>query len=262
MPGDAAPSGLALFQLQVMERVVRLAEQQRKPSSDAGTRADGQRHFVMPIALLLVIDEVNGGDETAKELVTRFHLLHAESASIIDFYFMGWYWVDVLDRHKGIRFDLSSFQACRQTLKHLGIKTFGGNADMILVDAHCWLTPGASPRLSDVTLDFSEAIHINLSSRRQLGDLPPLGEFLQAVVEAAEAVRAAPVSQDHGVVFALSDRLGVATAKRSFLTFVLDKFGAIIGARKLEALSTRNIGPMIPLTEIKLSALRVHDGWR
>jgi hypothetical protein len=235
-----------------MERVVRLAERQGGPVPEADPHGGGRSHFVMPIALLLVIDQANGGDETAQELVARFHLLHAESRSIIDFYFMGWYWVDVQDRKKGIHFDLPSFQICRDTLKHLGIKTFGGNADMILVDAHCRFTPGAGPNINDVTLDFSEAIHINLSSRRQLGDLPPLGEFLQAVVEAAEAVRADPVIRDHGIVFGLSDRLGVATAKQSLLTFVLDKFGAIIGARKLEALSTRNIGPIIPLTEIKI----------
>src|SRR5437867_5398800 len=88
--------------------------------------------FVLPVGLLLMIDEANGGDATAQELIRRFHLLHQESSDIVDFYFMGWSWVDYGDRSKGIRFDLDTFAECRRALKRAGVKKFGGNADLIL----------------------------------------------------------------------------------------------------------------------------------
>src|SRR4051794_7914201 len=96
---------------------------------------DQHHHFVMPCGLLLVIDKDNGGDITAEELVKRFHLLDQESRDIIDFYFLGWKWVGSW-RREGIRFDLAAFESCRKTLRDAGVDHFGGNADLILVDAH------------------------------------------------------------------------------------------------------------------------------
>jgi hypothetical protein len=219
----------------------------------------------MPIALVMVLDEKNGGDVTAQELVRRFDLIHRESGKVIDFYFLGWDWIAAGDRTKGIRFDMDDFQECRSALKRAGVRTFGGNADLILVDAHHWYTPGIAPIDVDapanmgptgVTLDFSEAIHLNLATRRENKDLPPLGELLQHIIDAAASVRDSVDPDDPRMTFKISDALGIATAKESFLGFILEKFGAIIGAKKLEALAVRNIGPVVGLHELSLPASR------
>ena len=257
----SAPSGpFHSFPRMVLERVSQLAEEWAK--SEGVSQA---AHFVMPIGLLMVIDEANGGDATAKELLNRFHLLNAESGDIIEFYFMGWDWVSQGDPSQGIRFNLASFQECRRALKQAGIKSFGGNADLILVDAHHWFTPGdpsqdpaapANVGPTGVTLDFSEAIYINLSSRSKVGEIAPLGEFFQALIDAADQARQISRSGAHGPTFRISDTLGLATAKRSFLSFIYEKYGAIIGAKKLDALVVRNLGPVVPLEELGMGGVR------
>jgi len=268
MPGDGPSGRFYSFPSLVLKRVSQLAQEWAK-SEAANLPKTGRSHFVMPIGLLMVIDEANGGDAIAKELLNRFHLLHAESGDIIEFYFMGWEWVKLGDRSKGIRFDLDSFQECRRALKSAGIKSFGGNADLILVDAHHWFTPGVLPRdpetpanvgVTGVTLDFSEAICINLSSRSQAGELQPVGEFFQALIEAASEVvndaRQTLPSEKHGLTFKISDTLGLATAKRSFLSFIYEKFGAIIGAKKLDAIAVRSPGKMMRLEELSMDGVR------
>jgi hypothetical protein len=271
-------TGFSTFQVLLLERVIELAKEwARHQGLSTDDWVDwsevGQSHFVMPVGLLMVIDEANGGDAVAQELVRRFHLLHQESGNIIDFYFLGWEWVDDWDRSKGIRFSLSAFDKCRTALKRAGVRSFGGNADLILVDAHHWFTLGILPRdvetpsdvgPTGVTLDFNEALHINLSSRSADGELPPLGELLQAIIEAADAVRSAAATTRGGITFAMSDRLGVAIAKRSFLKFFLEKFGAMIGATKLANLAVRNLGPAVRVEKLTLegtsaSALSTKD---
>jgi hypothetical protein len=261
MPGDGPSGRMSEFELYIRVRMFELACEWAKRVKDSGGRAIDWDHFVMPIGLLLVVDDNNGGDVTAQELIKRFHLLDSESADIIDFYFMGWHWIYPGDRSKGIRFDLSTFRECREALKKVGIKAFGGNADLILVDACYWCPKRGfrSPdtfRSGEISLDFSQAIHINLTSRLKDADIPPVGELLQTIIDAAESVRTAhgQLSCD-GNVFAISDRLGLASAKRSFLTFVLEKFGAIIGARKLEALTVRNLGPVVGLEQLALDGI-------
>lgn len=268
MPDGSAGGDFYTFPSLLIERIVPLAKEWSGTTDEdfVPNYPRGQSHFVMPIALLMVLDEANGGDVTAQELVRRFDLLHRESGNVIDFYFMGWDWISDGDRTKGIRFNVDKFENCRKSLKRIGVTAFGGNADLILVDAHHWYTPGISPIDVDaprnmgpygVTLDFSEAIHINLASRRE--DLPPLGELLQNIIDTAELVRLAATEDDPRVTFRISDRLGIATAKRSFLSFILEKFGAVIGANKLEALAVRNIGPVVGLHELGFDGLR-QDG--
>ena len=209
---------------------------------------DKEKRFVMPVGLLLVIDEENGGDVTARELIKRFHLLDAESQNVIDFYFLGWEWVKYWDRSKGIRFNLNSFQSCRQTFKNAGIDRFGGNADLILVDAHF--------TLRGISLNFKKAIHVNLSGSVAEKDIPSVGEFLQSVIEAAEKVReSAPGASAEDIVFSISDRLGVVTAKKSMLEFFLMKWGEVIGAKKLKAVAVRNLGPRVRLKDLDLKAV-------
>lgn len=271
--GDfAGGSGFSTFQVLLLKRVVELAQEWAR-QQNLGTidlSGVGQSHFVVPVGLVMVLDEANGGDAVAQELVRRFHLLNQESGNIIDFYFLGWEWVDYWDRSKGIRFNLSAFDSCRAALKRAGVKSFGGNADLILVDAHHWFTPWTLPRdvetpsnvgPTGVTLDFSNAIHINLSSRRADGGIPLLGELLQAIIEAADAIRSTATQTSGGITFAISDRLGVATAKRSFLTFVLEKFGAAIGATKMANFAIRNLGPAVRVESLTLQATSASESF-
>jgi hypothetical protein len=210
-----------------------------------------QKHFVMPVGLLLVIDAENGGDITAQELVKRFNLLHCGSQNIIDFYFLGWEWVDTAQRSNGIRFNLNSFTSGRDALAAIGVSKFGGNADLILVDAHC------DPFVPNgITLNFQEAIYVNLSNSVKEGEISSVGEFLEVIVDAAKRLRRNP-SYDPSApaVWSISDTLGLATAKQSILDFILKKWGEVIGAKKLKAIATRNIGPNINLYDLPLDVV-------
>ena len=49
--------------------------------------------------------------------------------------------------------------------------------------------------------------------------------------------------------FQLVTDLGLAVAKSSILDFVLEKWGKIIGAKKLKQLAIQNLGPSIALQD-------------
>ena len=122
------------------------------------------------------------------------------------FYFLGWEWNQESNRKKGIKFNLESFNDCRETLKKFGIKQFGGNADLILIDAHYFSE-------NKVTLDFKKAIHINLSSNIKSQGIPPLGEFLHSIIHVAEELNQTN-NTGEGIVWSISNKLGVATSKK------------------------------------------------
>jgi len=219
-------------------------------------------HFVMPCGLFLVIDAANGGDITAQEIVKRFQLIHEESGKAIDFYFLGWEWVKPGVRSEGIEFNLKSFALCREALKGIGIQDFGGNADLILVDAHhrFWPTNGGSGISTTTTLDFRKAIHVNLSSRRAASEIPPVGEFLQTIIRVAEDVRDNPRGLGrYAPVVSISDGLGLAIARRSVLEYIYAKWAGIIGAAKLDAVTIRNLGREISVSDLRLSAMSSVD---
>lgn len=198
----------------------------------------GQTEFLMPVGLFLVVDKDNGGDATAEELVNRFELLDFESRNVVDFYFLGW----IQDPSGNLKFSLGDFQQFRTFLMEKGIKQFGGNADLILVDAHY--------RESKVTLNFQQAIRVDLSTSVKAGDFSTLGGFLQSIIQAAEEVENdRQGAHARGLVFSISDRLGLAVAKSSILDFVLEKWGKIIGAKKLKQLAIQNLGPSIALQD-------------
>jgi hypothetical protein len=200
------------------------------------SQESGEREFLMPVGLVLVVDKENGGDATAEELVSRFELLNFESRNVIDFYFLGW----SQDFSGKLNFRLADFERFRSFLLEKGIKQFGGNADLILVDAHY--------KDSNVNLNFQQAIRIDLSTSSEEGHFSTLGSFLQSIIDAAEQVEAdRQGALARGLVFSISDRLGLAVAKSSILDFVLEKWGKIIGARKLKQLAVQNLGPCIPL---------------
>ena len=222
------PGGPTAFQLCVQNRLEQLAAEL------------GQRNFLMPLGLFLVIDKDSGGDATSAELIRRFDLLDFESRNIVDFYFLGWH---ESPSQNGMRFDLETFELFRNALRRIGIRKFGGNADLILVDARY--------SNGDVTLNFTEAVHVDLSASKAEKDFPTLGAFLQSIIDTAEEVRAAATNgETGGFVFSISDRLGLATAKNSILDFILEKWGKIIGGKKLRTLAVRNLGPEVFLRHL------------
>ncbi|HLX09090.1 MAG TPA: hypothetical protein VKY89_14650 [Thermoanaerobaculia bacterium] len=245
----AQPVGnVAIFKQQLLHRLKALAQEFRRDQ------------FVMPVGLILVIDKHNGGDVTAQELVDRFGVVDMESRNLIDFYFLGWHRTTTENRRDdqgdqetpaasrdddsrpAIAFDLRAFEEFRTALRASGVGQFGGNADLILVDAH--YAPG------DISLDFAEAIRVDLSLSRAENDFPTLGAFLQALIEAAEQVRQDEALQDGGLVFAMSDKLGLAIAKKSLLDAFLEKFGKAFGAKRMAAVAVRKLGPVVRLREL------------
>jgi hypothetical protein len=202
----------------------------------------GANDFVFPIVLVLAIDEQYGGDSTAKELVRRFPLLEFESHNALDFYFLGWQLRNPLDPSKGIEFDLPAFEDCREALRRVGIATFGGNADIVVLDARY--------EQPNVFLDFTQALHINLSDAVKNNSVENLGSFLQGMIDTANSLRNADIQGSDALTFRLSDKLGLAVARKSILAFILEKWGALIGAKKLQILATRRLGPRVNLVDL------------
>jgi hypothetical protein len=193
----------------------------------------GRDDVVVPVGLLLLIDHANGGDATADELARRFHLLDNESCDIIDFHFAGW-----RRAGKSIEFSLEAFSQFHTALRNAGVQRFGGNADLILVDA--------SWNGGEVALAFDEAIHVDLADAVRRQRFPALGAFLQTLIDTASSVRADVGSAD-SPVDAISDRLGVTLGGRSALAYFLEKWGAIIGAGALATLAVKRVGRRVPL---------------
>jgi hypothetical protein len=194
--------------------------------------------IVLPLGLFLVIDEANGDSETARELVKRIFLLDQESKNIIDFYYLGWS-LKKSDPDPGsadrAQFSLKSFAEFRQTLSLAGIRDFGGNADLILVDAE--LGP------SDFVLRFDQAIRVDLAAGIKSGRLPPLGGFIQTLVRVAEEVRAS--ASTSSPVWRISDRLRLVYARQSILDTLFEKWGRWIGAGGLQAFAVRHLAPAL-----------------
>jgi hypothetical protein len=136
MPGERPGRTIVEFQISVRERLRQLfwGELVALAAATGGPVYPGGVHrLTMPLALLLVIPQEHGGDAAAQEVIRRFEFLHHESGEFLDFYFLGWRWNSTSEVAKGITFDLLAFEECRQSLKQAGIRTFGGNADLILI---------------------------------------------------------------------------------------------------------------------------------
>jgi hypothetical protein len=263
MPGDFPSVTITAFQHNLKQRVdVLFYERWKADALEPDIAQRPRRRLIVPVGLLLVVDEENGGDTTAQELVKRFNLLHVESQNAIDFYFLGWEWKLYGDRSKGIRFNPESLHSCRKALKSVGIRTSGSNAELILVDAVFEETLGSydedgtrSIRYpSSIELNFKEAMYVNLSKSKDDKNIPSVGDFLQSIITAAEDVREAS-ENSKGCVFSISDKLGLATAQESFLDYIFDKWGKIIGAKKLSAVTVRDIGPVVELNSLGLRAM-------
>ena len=222
---------LAHFHTQIHSRLVELEGEWGSP-------------LVLPIGLLLVVDEENGGSKTAQELVKRIFLLHAESKNVIDFYYLGWSFDESIRKGRsarGMRFSLREFQRFRAALTRKGIRDFGGNADLILVDAE--------KTKRDFVLHFERAIRIDLAAAIESARLPSVGAFTQGLIRAAEEIRAEGTGENP--VWRISDKLGLASARQSMLETLFEKWGKWIGAGRLQALAVRKLGP--PIRGIELA---------
>ena len=215
------------FKQRVLDILLRLQEE------------TGQQEFCVPVGIFPVLDTANGGDSTGEELIRRFNLMDLESRDVIDFFFLGWQLSP--GGSQPLTFDLAAFLSCRDALKRAGVKGFGGYADLLLFDA--WLRKGR------VILDFEQALHIDLAEALTLKRMTNVGGFLEGLLEATEEIRK---DADIGAsaTVRISDKLGLATAGRSMLGFVLDKWGKILGANSLLSLATRRVGPKVDLAKI------------
>jgi hypothetical protein len=202
----------------------------------------GLEDFVLPIALVLVIDSEHGGDSTAQELVKRFRLLDAESLNAVDFYFLGWRSAGKPGESGELKFDLAAFEQFRTALRQNGVAEFGGNADLIILDARY--------KNRRLTLDFSNVMYLDLSEATKSKGIDTLGAFLQGLIEVGAKFRAEKAYTASSATFWMSDQLGLAVGKRSVLSFVLEKWGKVIGAKKLSLLVTRKIGPAVDVANL------------
>lgn len=196
-----------------------------------------QGEFAVPVALLFIVDKANGGDGIAQEVALRFGLLDSESRNVIDFHFVGW----TMGEDGVPKFDLKAFGKCRDALRNKGVRGFGGNADLYIVDA--WLRNGTLAEL-----DFEDAIYVDLSTANARKVFPTVGGFLQALIEAAEAVRAA--APQGGITFRISDKLLLAAGTQSLIDFVLDTWAKAVGGSRIKDLVTRGVGPRLDLKSL------------
>jgi hypothetical protein len=199
----------------------------------------GFTEFALAIALVLVLDTKNGGDPTAQELIRRFQLLDKESSNAIDFYFLGW---SSAGEPENLTFDLTAFEEFRDSLKKNGIHNFGGNADLIILDA--LLKNGR------LLLDFSNVLHIDLSEAIKSGTVDTLGRFLQGIVDLGNRFVDEMSDDGKSPTVWISDQLGLAIAKRSMLTFILERFGKVVGGAMLLQSVTRRAGPPIDIANM------------
>lgn len=196
--------------------------------------------LVMPVGLLLIIDHDNGGDASASEAIRRFNYLDFESRDFVDFYFLGWKRTVKASPHS-ITFSLDGFSACKRALERAGVRQFGGYADLILLDA---VYNGHA-----ITLNFAEAMHIDLAAAVKGMQIESIGRLLQSIIEGIAMLKN---DQDFAKrpTFYLSDYLSLAIAKDSMLDAILTKLAHYIGGKKLKAVVTRDIGPVIGLSEL------------
>jgi len=217
-----AVSAIGEFKKRILDNMLRLQSE------------TAMNELCVPVGMFLVLDRASGGNTIGDEVIRRFSLLDLESRNIIDFFFLGW----GRSKSSSLTFDLKAFQSCRDALHKAGVSGFGGYADLLLFDA--WL------RHERVSLDFENALHIDLAESVANKRIVSAGSFLEGLLQAAEEIRT-DGSLNSRVVIRISDKLGLATAKRSILHFVLEKWGKIIGANSLVELATRRVGPVVDL---------------
>jgi hypothetical protein len=213
----------AAFAVRLKERMAMLAEER----SDA--------FFRVPICILLVPSPEYGGDAVGDELVRRIELLDSESRQYIDFYFAGW----ERDTAGKPSFSIRGFQNTRALLRENGFPWFGGNSDVILLDA-LW-------KEGRIYLCRDDTIHSDLSKMLKMGKIATLGSFLGDLIMAAE--RASRKSGKSGKVSSVSNQLGLMVFKESAIGTLLEEFGGVFGAEKIAEFATKEAGEPLDLDE-------------
>jgi hypothetical protein len=99
-------------------------------------------------------------------------------------------------------------------------------------------------RSGRTSLDCEHALHIDLAEAIASKKILSAGGFPEGLLQAAEDVRNNAVAQSSAVI-RISDKLGLAFAKRSILDFVLDKWARVIGGSSLTPFATRRGGPVV-----------------
>jgi hypothetical protein len=213
-------------------------------------RETGGAGFLLPVAILLLADEANGGPIGAADLRRCFALADFEARDLIDCYFPGW-WpapgpADPVRNATGatLRFDPRSCEGFRQALLAAGIRPPGSKAGLILVDA--------SHMDGSVKLAFPAAIGIDLAAAalpHPPSSVGSVGALLSAMVDTIAAVRSRE-SLGPGYAFTLSQQLGLAVAKRSFLEAFLADWSARPGAGQVATHAVTNLGPELRLLDL------------
>jgi len=99
-------------------------------------------------------------------------------------------------------------------------------------------------------LHFDKAMRFDLSRMIKQSDIPGVGGFLQAILSTADEIRQATGEGSTGGVVQISNKLGLAVARKSIIEYILDKWGKILGGKKLANLATKSLGPTVRLEEL------------
>ncbi len=201
--------------------------------------------LILPVGLFLVIDAANGGNDIAQELVKRVHLLDQESKNVIDFYYLGWRCekgsIPSRVGDDALEFNLQNFVTVREGLSRLGIREFGGNANLVVLDAE--MTE------KGFFLNFGRVIRIDLAADIKSGRFVSLGDLTERLIRGAEEVRMTAATGDSPVC-RISNHLGLVYSRQSILDALCERFGKWFGAPRLQSLAVTNAGPRVSGSEL------------
>jgi hypothetical protein len=223
-----ARAGFAVLCIDDFKRILiaRLSELRRRRE-----QVDGLT--VMPIALCLAIPEKFGGNKDAVEMINRFGLIDMLSGTAIDFYYFGWSVIGI--DGSDMNFDRLAFKNCWDWLFKEGVEDFGGNADLIIVDA-------TLSSQDTISLNFREAIRIDLALALKRSRIDTLGAFLDSLMKAAIKVSESEHLEQRPV-FRISDMMALTSLWESVFKKALDK----LGIAAIETVVTRDVGPVVDL---------------
>jgi hypothetical protein len=224
-----AVGSVQLFKLRLLGRMQAL------------TRETGESGFLMPVALLFLADQANGGAVSGRALGERFNLTDFEYRNLIEFVFPGW----SVQSNKGLSeepsFEVGGFEALRRCLSAAGVRGLAGKSELILVDANH--VKGV------VRLNFSSALRVPLNPPRDEPGQPPIANLLQGMTAAVAAMRTAN-RPGTSTSFTVSPELDLATSRGSLLEVFLERLRLAVGWRGLAERVVRNLGPDLPLIDL------------
>ncbi len=226
-----AVSSVQLFKLRLLGRM------------QAMSRQTGAGAFTVPVALLLLHDQANGGAVTGLELERWFGLQDFELPNLMDLYFLGWSRGSGKPAEAGgagMQFDLASCEGFRSALRGAAIRDLAGHASLILVD--CQSLRGT------VRLNFTRAACVDLTAVGTRRHLATVGGWLQSLAELIAALQAGG-QPDADRPFRVGDPLPLASGSGPLAGWLLERWARHAGAPALTANALRDLGPDLPLIE-------------